>query len=60
MLEPFFATVVLLGEPVGASIVAFIMFKTIPSIIEMLGGVMIFIGIMLLVLRANRQKANHI
>ena len=52
----FFATVVLLGEPVGASIVAFIMFKTIPSIIEMLGGVMILIGIMLLVLRANRQK----
>lgn len=52
----FFATVVLLGEPVGASIVAFFMFGTVPGLVEIFGGVMILIGIALLVMRANRRQ----
>ena len=51
----FFVTVVLLGEPVAASIVAFFMFGTVPGWVELLGGVMIIAGIAMMMMRAGRR-----
>jgi drug/metabolite transporter (DMT)-like permease len=51
----FFVTVVLLGEPVGASIVAYFMFGTVPGWVELLGGAMVIAGIAIMVMRANRR-----
>ena len=52
----FFVTVVLLGEPVGASIVAYFMFGTVPGWMELAGGAMVIAGIAMLVVRSGRRK----
>ena len=51
----FFVTVVLLGEPVGASVVAFFMFGTVPGWIELMGGAMVIAGIAMFVMRSSRR-----
>ncbi len=51
----FFVTVVLLGEPIGASLAAFLMFGTVPGLVELLGGAMIIAGIAIMVMRANKN-----
>ncbi len=51
----FFVTVVLLGEPIGASLAAFLMFGTIPGLLELIGGLMTLSGIAVMVVRENRR-----
>ncbi len=52
----FFVTVVLLGEPIGASLAAFLMFGTVPGWVELLGGLMTLSGIAIMVVRENRVR----
>lgn len=52
-----FVTVLLLGEPVGSATIAYIMFGTIPGIVEIIGGVVVILGIALFIMMSN--KANR-
>jgi len=45
-----------LGEPIGASVLAFLFFAQVPSKYTWLGGALILIGIYLTSLNSNRQK----
>ena len=55
-----FVTVIFLGEPVGASIIAFFMFGTIPGVIEIIGGVIVLLSIAVLVHRVNARRNTKI
>lgn len=49
-------TIILLGEVVGATIIAYFMFGSIPGVIEIIGGVIVLISITIFVMRANRSE----
>jgi drug/metabolite transporter (DMT)-like permease len=51
-----FVSITLLGEPVGSSILAWIFLKESPTLIEMAGGSLILIGIILSSRLMNRTK----
>ena len=46
-LSASFVSIALLGEPIGASVIAFFILNETPSILEVLGGGLILIGIYL-------------
>lgn len=53
-LPASFVAIALLGEPIGASLLALLILKEIPTITEVIGGIMILFGIYL----AARRKRN--
>jgi drug/metabolite transporter (DMT)-like permease len=48
-LSATFITVSVLGEPIGATTLAFLILKEVPTFVELIGGVLILIGIYLTV-----------
>jgi drug/metabolite transporter (DMT)-like permease len=42
-----FVSIILLGEPIGSTILAYILFQEYPGVVKMIGGVLILIGIWL-------------
>lgn len=46
-LSPIFISLTILGEPIGATILAMIFFKEIPKALEFLGGALIIIAILI-------------
>ncbi len=53
-LSASFVSIALLGEPIGASVIAFFILNETPSILEVVGGGLILIGIYL----ASERKLN--
>jgi drug/metabolite transporter (DMT)-like permease len=50
-------TIAVLGEPVGATILAFAILKEVPSIIEIIGGILILGGIIIAFSKSQSGKA---
>ncbi len=55
-LSSTFVTVATLGEPVGATILAYLVLREVPSLLEAIGGIIVLIGIFL-VSREERPAA---
>ena len=55
-----YVAVVLLGEPIGASILAMIFLEEIPSFFELFGGILILIGIFLASLSQTVKEGNEV
>ena len=53
-----FVAITLLGEPVGSTILAWVFLKEVPSIVEIIGGLMILSGIILSSRSINRTQNN--
>ena len=53
-----FVAITLLGEPVGSTILAWVFLKEVPSIVEIIGGLMILSGIILSSRSMNQTKNN--
>ncbi|HOE35564.1 MAG TPA: EamA family transporter [Anaerolineaceae bacterium] len=47
----------LLGEPIGSTILAILFLKEIPSMMEIIGGILILIGILIAILPASKTNA---
>lgn len=45
--SPIFISLTILGEPIGASILGMIFFKEIPKLLEIFGGILIILGILI-------------
>jgi drug/metabolite transporter (DMT)-like permease len=54
-----FVSIALLGEPVGSSLLAWLLLKESPSLIEIIGGMLILIGIILSSRMMNKVKSDH-
>ena len=50
-------SIALLGEPIGSTILAIIFLKEIPSMLEVIGGILILVGITIAVLPAKKPNA---
>jgi len=46
-----------LGEPIGSTILAILFLKEIPSMLEVIGGILILVGITIAVLPAKKPNA---
>jgi drug/metabolite transporter (DMT)-like permease len=44
-LSPAFVTVAILGEPIGSAVLALILFREVPPLATLAGGVLILVGI---------------
>jgi drug/metabolite transporter (DMT)-like permease len=55
-LSAVFVSIALLGEPIGSAILAFIFLKEPPTIFEIIGGVLIFTGI---IVASQAELRNH-
>jgi drug/metabolite transporter (DMT)-like permease len=51
-LPASFVSITLLGEPIGSTILAFLVLREIPSAFELTGGALILLGIVL----SSRQQ----
>lgn len=50
-------SIALLGEPIGSTILAILFLKEIPSMLEVIGGILILVGITIAVLPAKKPNA---